>query len=462
MGLFDELKKGMICVFIRSLTALLLLAIVSIASGCRASQGAAPPEIDVARAMSTIGTLSGAPYTGRCSGTLEGTTTDEYVSRAFAEIGLTPGGDNGTYYQTFSGRRGYPASPYILEVLDGAKVIKAFQYGTDFKLHANNEHTGDISAPCVLIDNADSFGKNAGGAIAVVPLQLMQAVKVDNLWSALTSGGYGGLIVSVEAPSVVRRGHGQTLADAQPGTEEMPRALVTTEATDELLTYSSQGYKVHLQTAFRGADYTARNVVGYIPAASPTEECLIVSAHMDHLSPDPDGVFYPGALDNASGTAAVIEIARALTQYRVKPSVNLVFIAFAAEEMSMQGSEYYASAPLFPLRTTQVLNMDMVGAAKDIPLTVMTLGGRPEGSLLYDKLRQAATNIGRGIEEMSGAPADHSSFQNSVDAVTLIDYDTEHANTPADDMHTVGEQNLRADIQIMLSVIQQLAYKDQG
>jgi Zn-dependent M28 family amino/carboxypeptidase len=228
----------------------------------------------------------------------------------------------------------------------------------------------------------------------------------------------------------------------------------------ELLSYTAQGYKIHMKTAFTETNYTARNIVGYIPAVAPTNECLIISAHMDHLSPDPDGVLYPGALDNASGTAAVIELARTLKRYSAGPKQNLVFVAFAGEEMMMQGSEHYAKHPVFPSRTTRVLNMDMVGAAKDLPLTVMTLGNKPEGSVLYDELRQAATDVGRVVEELPGAADDHVSFKVSTDAVTLIDYDTEHANTPADDMHTVGEQNFRADMQIMLTVIQELAYKN--
>jgi hypothetical protein len=385
--------------------------------------------------------------------------TEEYVGNAFAEIGLTPGGDNGTYYQAFSAQRGYPSPPYILEVLDGAKVVKTFQYGTDFRLLGNNEHSGEVTARCVQIDDT-GFGKQADGAIAVVPSETIQWMNVDDLWSAVAQGGYGGFIVGVEAPGVVRRGHEQYVRETIPGTEGIPRARVTARVMAELLSYTAQGYKIHMKTAFTETNYTARNIVGYIPAVAPTNECLIISAHMDHLSPDPDGVLYPGALDNASGTAAVIELARTLKRYSAGPKQNLVFVAFAGEEMMMQGSEHYAKHPVFPSRTTRVLNMDMVGAAKDLPLTVMTLGNKPEGSVLYDELRQAATDVGRVVEELPGAADDHVSFKVSTDAVTLIDYDTEHANTPADDMHTVGEQNFRADMQIMLTVIQELAYKN--
>ena len=95
---------------------------------------------------------------------------------------------------------------------------------------------------------------------------------------------------------------------------------------------------------------------------------------MDHLGPDPDGAYFPGALDNASGTASIIEIARSLKNKAGEIGVNVVFIAFSGEEEMLYGSRYYASNPRFPLNNTRVINIDMIGANKVMPVSILTSG----------------------------------------------------------------------------------------
>ncbi|MDR0582247.1 MAG: M28 family peptidase [Prevotellaceae bacterium] len=112
------------------------------------------------------------------------------------------------------------------------------------------------------------------------------------------------------------------------------------------------------------------NVVGVIEGSDLKEEALVISAHYDHL-----GVFngnvYNGADDNASGVAAMLEIAEAFTamaRNHYPPRRSVVFIAFDAKEQKMAGSAYYVNDPLYPLqRTIANLNIDAVGRVEGSP-----------------------------------------------------------------------------------------------
>ena len=126
---------------------------------------------------------------------------------------------------------------------------------------------------------------------------------------------------------------------------------------------------VVLKNATFSADYavdaeviTSQNIVGRVEGSKRPDETVIYSAHWDHLgvgAPDAKGDrIYNGAVDNGTGTAALIEIGRAFA-HGPKPERSVVFLNVTAEEKGLLGSEYYASKPLFPLaKTVGVINMD--------------------------------------------------------------------------------------------------------
>src|SRR5206468_3180486 len=109
----------------------------------------------------------------------------------------------------------------------------------------------------------------------------------------------------------------------------------------------------------------SHNVVGVLPGTKHPDERIIYTAHWDHLGvglPDARGDrIYNGAVDNASGVSALIELARAFAQ-APRTERTLQFMAVTAEEKGLLGSDYYASAPLYPLAKT-VANINMDGAA---------------------------------------------------------------------------------------------------
>lgn len=105
------------------------------------------------------------------------------------------------------------------------------------------------------------------------------------------------------------------------------------------------------------------NVAGLLEGSDPglRNETVICSAHYDHLGTR-DGKVLPGADDNASGTAGLLELARLLAADAQRPRRSILFVAFGAEEAGLLGSYYYVAHPLRPLETTRaVINLDMIG-----------------------------------------------------------------------------------------------------
>jgi Zn-dependent M28 family amino/carboxypeptidase len=144
----------------------------------------------------------------------------------------------------------------------------------------------------------------------------------------------------------------------------------------------------------------SRNVVAKLEGSDPAlkDEYVIYTAHWDHLGRDTtrqgDQIFN-GALDNASGTAGMLEIARAWTLVNPKPRRSILFLAVTAEEKGLLGARYYAENPLYPLaKTLADINMDGVNQwGKTTDITVIGLGN----STLDDVLQELATPLGRTL-----------------------------------------------------------------
>ncbi len=142
----------------------------------------------------------------------------------------------------------------------------------------------------------------------------------------------------------------------------------------------------------------SKNVIAKLEGSEKADEYVIYTAHWDHLGIDPlatgDNISN-GALDNASGTATMLEIARAFAALESKPKRSILFLAVTAEEKGLLGARYYASNPLYPLdKTVANINMDGInqwGRTSDIE--VVGLGN----STLDDVVLQLATREGRTV-----------------------------------------------------------------
>ena len=137
--------------------------------------------------------------------------------------------------------------------------------------------------------------------------------------------------------------------------------------------------KNKIATPFSGTDYyqeipasyfdnaynNTENVLAFIEGTDKAQEVLILSAHHDHEGVDEDGNIYYGADDNASGNVALLEMAEAFQKAKNEgfgPRRSLLFLHVTAEEIGLQGSQYYVEHPVFPLENTIAnLNIDMIG-----------------------------------------------------------------------------------------------------
>lgn len=140
------------------------------------------------------------------------------------------------------------------------------------------------------------------------------------------------------------------------------------------------------QTSIKRVRTEVKNVLGVLEGEGPlADETIVVGAHYDHVGLGGSGSLAPGskevhngADDNASGTVALIELARQLAAREQPLPRRVVFIAFTAEELGLIGSARYCANPVFPLeKTVAMYNMDMVGRLKDDKLTVFGVGTSP-------------------------------------------------------------------------------------
>ena len=129
-------------------------------------------------------------------------------------------------------------------------------------------------------------------------------------------------------------------------------------------------------------EFTARNVVGFIPGRDSVlcHQLVIVGAHYDHVGlrkehSDTADYIFNGADDNASGTAGVMSLAYAFSRLKEKPKRSMMFILFAGEEKGLFGSKYYTTHPLHPLASTvAMLNLDMI--SRNYPDSLYLEGAR--------------------------------------------------------------------------------------
>ena len=113
-------------------------------------------------------------------------------------------------------------------------------------------------------------------------------------------------------------------------------------------------------------NYQSQNVIGYIQGSEQPDSFLVFSAHYDHLGQMGKEVYFPGANDNASGCAMLLNLAKYYSLPEHKPKCSIAFIAFCGEEVGLLGSKYYTEHPLFPLKNIKfLLNMDIMGTGED-------------------------------------------------------------------------------------------------
>jgi peptidase M28-like protein/PDZ domain-containing protein len=226
------------------------------------------------------------------------------------------------------------------------------------------------------------------------------------------------------------------------------------------------GRDVPLARRTQGGGLTGKNVIGILPGKDPVlrNQTIVLGAHYDHLGlggfgsldPDSTGMVHNGADDNASGVAALIQVAARLAVS--PPARTVVFIAFSGEELGLLGSAHYVKEPIYPLAgTLAMVNLDMVGRLRNGRLIVYGARSAKEFPALLDSLNWYA---GFDLKPQGDGygPSDHSSFYSAQRPVLHLFTDLhEDYHRTTDDWQKINLDGLKRVSDFTLALVTALA-----
>ena len=456
-------------------------------------RAAVRPAADGARALADIAFLASDGMKGRKAGTPEYRRAAEYVAAEMKKAGLEPGGDNGAWFQevVFKPWSNFDP-PTRLEIVAPARRAYFAGRSRDFT-PVSGTGSGLVRGRLAFAGYGvaekgvwdDYAGLDAKGRIVVVMPGLPEALgdKAGAGWTlagkvkaAADRGAVGLIEMDLSTPNEPRpAGPRQRPGFLAPGSA--PDGFVVIRAGRDFLDDAfyvdggswrdlvsrtlrlkkpfpaALGTEVEMEAHFVSGERTAPNVVGIMPGTDPKlrSETLVVGGHLDHLGVGLDGFVYPGADDNASSAAVILETARALKAAGFKPPRTIVFCAWAGEELGLQGSRWYAEHPVMPLdKTVLYLNIDMVGAGDGDFL----IGGLPEFTELYEIVKKGldAGTLKRLRPRPNYRGSDHTSFWNkNVPAVSLRTGEvlTEKLDDEHPEYHRPGDGPARIDPELL-------------
>jgi len=220
---------------------------------------------------------------------------------------------------------------------------------------------------------------------------------------------------------------------------------------DSTRTPVSRALDVTADLQISGKYYQRRktdNVAGMLIGSDPIlkNEVVVIGAHMDHHGVDAAGYLYPGADDNASGTAAVMELARIFTEKKIQTKRSVIFIGFAGEEEGLVGSKAFVKNPMLPkgMNVVAMLNMDMVGQGN----CSLGVGGISEFPVLGEAMFANWPDSALKPLEFWGLydGSDHASFRDDGIPSYVIGARGDHPNyhTPGDSAANIKPEVLKS------------------
>jgi Zn-dependent M28 family amino/carboxypeptidase len=406
-----------------------------------------------------IKTLSSDEYEGRGPGTPGEELSVKYITEQFQKLGLKPGNPDGTYVQKvplvgFTGAvtasfdaggkkinlefpKDYVAVSrrFVPESKVENSDIVFVGYGVSAPEYGWDDYKGvDVKGKTILMLVNDPAVPDPNDPSKLDEKMFKgNAMTYYGRWTykyeiARDKGAAAAIIIHEEKPAgyefeVVSGSWSRENFDIQTPNKNMDRAAVeawiTLDRAKELLSASGQDFDALKKSAttkeFKPVALSAKanfdikntlreinsqNVVAKLEGSDPNlkNEYLVYSAHWDHLGRDPKlegDQIYNGAIDNASGVGALLEIAEAFTKMSPAPKRSVLFLAVTAEEKGLLGAKYYATNPLYPVaKTVANINMDGVnqwGRTKDIVMV------GDDNSTLIDLLRETAGAQGRTV-----------------------------------------------------------------
>ena len=448
----------------RRYSALTLILVFSLAGLASASL----PEFDAQSYLRHVKYLSSDALEGRGDGTAGLEKAAEYIAARFKDSGLLPAGDAGTYFQSFQapvgsqlgtesrltfkiGQETIEARPNIdfvpFAAADKEKAHVSGQlvfvgYGIAAEEYKYDDYKDlDVTDKVVLLltheprendptspfegteltmhghDRTKTMNAKYRSARAVLIVE--DPANHDSGQENLNDPSLAGQVEELGINAVrISRSLAQRLLDTQQrdllGIQKQidgkmaPRSFPLSNVTADVYVDATRVLK------------TVRNVVGLLPStdAAAADETVVIGAHYDHLgkggrsSMDSKsiGEIHNGADDNASGVAGVLELAAAFARDPGPRRRGYLFIAFAAEEIGLNGSAYWASHPTRPIdKVIAMLNMDMIGRVRDNQIILGGIGTSPAFPALVEAAAKAQGLEPKSTKSGYGA-SDHTSF----------------------------------------------------
>ena len=435
--------------------SLLMLALLAACQGASDAPAGATGSGDGAPAVAAgigadtllaqIERLASDEFEGRAPGSVGETRTVEYLIEQFSALGLEPGNPDGTWVQNVPLVGITPAAGDMLTVSGGGDTT-TLEPGADYVAYTKRVvDEVQLDAEFVFVgygavapeyDWSDFKDVAVSGKILLFlvndpPSGVLfggEAMTYYGRWTykheiAAEQGAAGALVIHETGPAgypwavIGSSPYGESF-DLVADDRNMGRAAVEgwiqRDAAAALFEMAGLNFEAEKAKA-AGADFQpvalgvtgrtrvrntlrtidSQNVVARLPGAGAPDEVVLYVAHWDHLGRDEslDGdQIYNGAADNATGTAGLIELARAFTMGD-PPRRSVVFLAVTAEEQGLLGSRYYGEVPLYPAaQTVAALNMDVLnqwGRTRDMTIVGMGQSG------LDDVAGEIATRLGR-------------------------------------------------------------------
>lgn len=409
--------------------------------------------------MRHVKTLSSDEFEGRGPGTPGEELSVKYITEQFQKLGLKPGNPDGTYVQkvplvgfTAQVTASFDAGGKKIALefpKDYVAVSRRFVpeskvensdvvfvgYGVSAPEYGWDDYKGvDVKGKTILmLVNDPAVPDPADPSKLDEKMFKGNAMTYYGRWTykyeiAMEKGAAAAIIIHEEKPAgypyeVVSGSWSRENFDIQTPNKNMDRpaveAWITLDRAKELLSASGQDFDALKKSAttkeFKPVALNAKanfdikntlreinsqNVIARLEGSDPNlkNEYVVYSAHWDHLGRDPKlegDQIYNGAIDNASGVGAFLEIAEAFTKMSPQPKRSILFLAVTAEEKGLLGAKYYATNPLYPhAKTVANINLDGVnqwGRTKDVVMV------GDDNSTLIDLLRETASAQGRTI-----------------------------------------------------------------
>lgn len=333
----------------------------------------------------------------------------QYIEERFKNLGLEPKGSNG-YIQEFEINEGKKFSEGENDFVVNGKHLELKKDYFPLAFTANTKAEG--TASLALHEKGEPWFHDVKDIVednkTNPHFDINEALAKEA--AAAKQKGATALIVYNSSSSVdnIQFNKNDTTTAAA-----IPVVYLTGDGEKSFFSDATDTYDISISTSLTHAVRKARNIIGAVNYNAPTT--IVIGAHYDHLgygedgnSLDGAGQIHNGADDNASGTAALIELARILQQSKMHNN-NYVFIAFSGEELGLFGSKYWLDHPTVNIVPNYMINLDMVGRLDTANrLTIGGYGTSPTWSEAIAKTNTDKLNI--KIDSSGSGPSDHASF----------------------------------------------------